>query len=113
MQTALHHAAREGDLELVQDLVDGTNGHYRIELDVRDMCGRTPLHLAVMWGRFKVVQFFVEAGANVEARDDTGRTPLDLANEEKIRQALGRPSLKIEKAVEAQEWRRFEDAREI
>jgi ankyrin repeat protein len=36
----------------------------------------TPLHLAVAGGLTKVAQILIDAGADANARDDSGRTPL-------------------------------------
>lgn len=41
--------------------------------------GRTPFHLAVIYGYFEMVRLFIENGANVHATDKTKRTPLHMA----------------------------------
>ncbi len=41
--------------------------------------GSTPLHLAVLRAFPQVVQYLVDRGANLEARDAHGRTPLEVA----------------------------------
>ena len=41
--------------------------------------GEMPLHGAAARGADKIVQFLVEKGANPNAKDKTGRTPLDVA----------------------------------
>ena len=43
--------------------------------------GRTPLHQAVSRGCFFNVQLLIEAGADIIAKDDEGRTPFYLATE--------------------------------
>ena len=41
--------------------------------------GLTPLHEAARWGWNDVVRFLVDQGADLEARDDRGMTPVDSA----------------------------------
>jgi ankyrin repeat protein len=41
--------------------------------------GLTPLHEAARWGWNDVVQFLVDHGANLEAKDNRGMTPVDSA----------------------------------
>jgi hypothetical protein len=41
--------------------------------------GLTTLHRAILKGRIEMVRLLVEHGANVEMKDQRGRTPLDLA----------------------------------
>ncbi|KAI0261911.1 ankyrin repeat-containing domain protein, partial [Russula aff. rugulosa BPL654] len=44
--------------------------------------GYTPLHRASICGRIEIVRLLIEHGANVEAKTDEGRTPLDVARGE-------------------------------
>ena len=49
---------------------------------LRDSGGRTPLYYAAIWNDknpVAAVQVLVDAGANIEAKDNDGRTPLELA----------------------------------
>ena len=48
-------------------------------LDLPDGLGMTPLHNAAAWGYLPIVKVLIEHGANVQARDADGKTPLDLA----------------------------------
>jgi ankyrin repeat protein len=41
--------------------------------------GMTPLHAAARKGLKKVVELLIHEGADVNAKDDDGDTPLDLA----------------------------------
>uniref|UniRef100_A0A6U4TKZ4 Uncharacterized protein n=1 Tax=Hemiselmis andersenii TaxID=464988 RepID=A0A6U4TKZ4_HEMAN len=95
VQTPLHFACRDGDINLVKDIVDGKGGHAAVELDAVALCGRTPLHIAAKWGRLECARFLVERGANVTLKDDRGRTALDVANEEMTRKYLERVSVKM------------------
>ncbi|XP_073442034.1 poly [ADP-ribose] polymerase tankyrase-2 isoform X1 [Dendrobates tinctorius] len=71
----LFEACRNGDVERVRKLVasDNVNG--------RDTAGRksTPLHFAAGFGRKDVVEYLLQSGANVHARDDGGLIPLHNA----------------------------------
>ena len=44
----------------------------------------TPLHRAVLADELQVVKILVNAGANLHARDDAGRTPYDIAGSDQV-----------------------------
>ena len=69
----LHRAAQDGDLALVNDLIE-----RKYPLNRFDELGKTPLHYAVQDNRLEVVKRLIEAGANVNAHDERviGNTPL-------------------------------------
>uniref|UniRef100_A0A667YB65 Poly [ADP-ribose] polymerase n=1 Tax=Myripristis murdjan TaxID=586833 RepID=A0A667YB65_9TELE len=71
----LFEACRNGDLERVRKLVTPEN------VNSRDTAGRksTPLHFAAGFGRRDVVDFLLQSGANVHARDDGGLISLHNA----------------------------------
>uniref|UniRef100_A0A7N9AUF9 Poly [ADP-ribose] polymerase n=1 Tax=Mastacembelus armatus TaxID=205130 RepID=A0A7N9AUF9_9TELE len=71
----LFEACRSGDLERVRKLVTAEN------VNSRDTAGRksTPLHFAAGFGRKNVVDFLLQNGANVYARDDGGLISLHNA----------------------------------
>ncbi len=48
-------------------------------LNVRNLYGQTPLHLAVMLGSSSDVSHFITCGADVDAQDHKGNTPLHRA----------------------------------
>jgi ankyrin repeat protein len=67
-------AARDGDIEICAKML--ARG---IHVDVADtLTSETPLHYAVVNG-LAACKFLFDAGANIEARDYLGRTPLMLA----------------------------------
>ena len=75
--TSLMYAAFYGHTETVRYLV-GVEG---VEVDKsHSMRGYTALHLAVQQKHADVVQVFIDAGAAVEAKDDSGSTPLHVAS---------------------------------
>ncbi|XP_056222755.1 poly [ADP-ribose] polymerase tankyrase-2-like isoform X2 [Seriola aureovittata] len=71
----LFEACRSGDLERVRKMVMAEN------VNSRDTAGRksTPLHFAAGFGRKDVVDFLLQNGANVHARDDGGLISLHNA----------------------------------
>ncbi|XP_047104813.1 uncharacterized protein LOC124743681 [Schistocerca piceifrons] len=74
-QTALHWAARKGDV-VAAGLLVGAGA----AVDARDdLSGWTPLHLAAANGHTEVSAALLVAGADRGATTDDGRTALDLA----------------------------------
>ncbi|KAF7647987.1 hypothetical protein LDENG_00163780, partial [Lucifuga dentata] len=71
----LFEACRSGDLDRVRKLLTAEN------VNSRDTAGRksTPLHFAAGFGRKDVVDFLLQNGANVHARDDGGLISLHNA----------------------------------
>ena len=74
-QTALHYAVCHHDaLSLVSVLVESG---AQIDADRRD--GWTPLHLAAMLNKCDVALKLMEFGADIDAKDDNGKTAEDVA----------------------------------
>lgn len=70
----LHHAARSGSVEMVTLLI-----RHGADASAPGISNRTPLHEAVASSgaaSLDVVKLLLEWDANVNARDDAGRTPL-------------------------------------
>lgn len=67
--TALHHAARNGDLEIVKLLINSG-------ADVNAMAdqGHFPLYCAAGHGHVETTQYLVENGADLQARLSDGKT---------------------------------------
>ena len=70
----LHDAARSGDVEQVQQLLDSG-----ASLEDRDSTQETPLLSAALAGQTAVVEDLIKRGADIMARNDRGLTPLHAA----------------------------------
>jgi len=66
--TALHMAARDGNVELVQDILEGKNGQVKVSINSQNAVGQTPMHLAAKWGRLEVISCLIEEGAGARLR---------------------------------------------
>ncbi|XP_027104226.1 protein VAPYRIN-LIKE-like [Coffea arabica] len=104
---AVLHAARRGELKLLESLLEtgasmnfcdqygltaihmaAIKGHkdavmtlveFGAELECQDAEGHTPLHLAVEGGCFETVEVLINRGANVNAKSKKGATPLYIS----------------------------------
>ncbi|XP_057779258.1 uncharacterized protein LOC130997844 [Salvia miltiorrhiza] len=65
-------AAESGDLDALRQALDAFDGN--IDEIVED--GDTVLHLTCLYGHLNCVQFLLERGANLEAKDEDGAIPL-------------------------------------
>ena len=52
-----------------------------VEVNRRDKDNETPLHLAMRWNQFKLAEIFLEHGADADAENDNGMTPLQILSE--------------------------------
>ncbi|TKR64477.1 hypothetical protein L596_025002 [Steinernema carpocapsae] len=72
---AVHQAVSDDDLQTVKQLVDS----YEIATG-RDETGKTPLHIAVVFGRRKICDYLMMIyPSTVDSIDKDGRTPLHYA----------------------------------
>jgi ankyrin repeat protein len=69
--TPLHFAAREGEIEIAQLLLDAGADVNPIAAD-----GKNPLSLAIYNGHYALAELLVDAGADVNQADAEGFTPL-------------------------------------
>ena len=74
--TPLHEACNHGYIEIAQLLVGA--GADLNDRGGRECNGWTPLHDAAQWGNLVIARYLVENGAHTLARDDEGRTALQL-----------------------------------
>ena len=72
--SALHLAARSGQQEIAQLLIDSG-----ATVDIRDLSDYTPLHNAAWNGNLDMVKLLLNAGADITARNYSGFTPLACA----------------------------------
>lgn len=72
MQSALHLAASTGDAEMVYALVT----ELRLAVEGKDDLGSTALHVAASHGKAESVRALLNLGAEVDAQDGCGRSPL-------------------------------------
>jgi len=70
----IHHAAYEGDLKKVKEIIDRDPN----QINVQDAQGFTPLHLASGKGHIEIVEFLLNHGADTELEIFNGDTPLML-----------------------------------
>ena len=66
-ETALHFAAKNGDMPMLNFLLS-----KNCNLKLKTSCGDSPLHLAA---NEQIAKTLIDAGANVQARGNLGRTP--------------------------------------
>ena len=76
--TPLHLAVTVGSLETVIVLM---NSFLPSTLEEKDSDGNTPLHLACRYNRLDVLQFLLDRGADVTARNERNMTCIDVAIE--------------------------------
>ncbi len=81
--TALHMAARRGNIPVAEALLD-----CGADREAQDKLGETPLHRAVKCGKPEMVAFLLSRGANVLAKEKKGLTPLQVARGAGMKQLL-------------------------
>ncbi|KAL0992524.1 hypothetical protein UPYG_G00094480, partial [Umbra pygmaea] len=72
--SALHHAALNGNLELISLLLES-----QAAVDIRDEKGMRPLHYAAWQGKAEPMKVLLKAGSSVNGQSDEGQIPLHLS----------------------------------
>jgi hypothetical protein len=80
-RTLLAHAVRQGRDDDDAVLTVGLLIEWDADVAAADHRGQSPLHVAARLGLPNVARTLLAAGASSEAKDATGRTPLDIAEE--------------------------------
>jgi len=70
-ETMLHKAVHVG-LKTVKYLI-----RHGADIDAKNFCGSTPLHMAALNSKYKIVKLLIEKGANIYSEDDWGKIPLE------------------------------------
>jgi ankyrin repeat protein/truncated hemoglobin YjbI len=81
--TALHMAARRGNIPVAEALLD-----CGAQREARDKLGDTPLHRAVKCGKTEMVAFLLSRGADVHAEGKRGLAPWQVARGARMKQLL-------------------------
>ena len=76
-RSGLHKAAYWGHIDTVKFLVN----NLKLDVNHQDNEGDTALHDAARFGHTEVVQFLVNSGANVNLKNKSGFTAMDIAKE--------------------------------
>lgn len=83
-RTALHIASKNGATNVVKILLTHNAFKQENNINLQDLEGdgigkRTALHYAAINGHLDIIEILIDAKANVNARDENGNTPLQLA----------------------------------
>ncbi|XP_044037190.1 caskin-1 isoform X2 [Siniperca chuatsi] len=70
----LHHAALNGNLELITLLLES-----QAAVDIRDQKGMRPLHYAAWQGKAEPMKMLLKSGSSVNSQSDEGQIPLHLS----------------------------------
>ena len=79
------YTVESGDLFDVMAMLESGRVNVNAKSSIN---GRTALMLASEAGHFEVVKYLVENGANANLKDNDGKTALDFAETDEIRQFL-------------------------
>ncbi|XP_028830602.1 caskin-1 isoform X1 [Denticeps clupeoides] len=73
---ALHHAALNGNVELISLLLEA-----QAAVDIKDQKGMRALHYAAWQGRTEPMKMLLKAGSSVNSQSDGGQIPLHLSSQ--------------------------------
>lgn len=81
----MHRAASKGNLAIVKLFLEYND---KLKVDIRDVYGNTPLHLACEEDRQEEAKLLVQNGASLETKNKEEKTPLDLCTPSLVRVLL-------------------------
>jgi ankyrin repeat protein len=84
--TALHMAARRGNVEVIGALLDGG-----ADIEARDSAGETPLRRAVNCNKVDAARLLLARGADPHSQGSRGLTPALAARSPQMNHVFGRP----------------------
>jgi len=84
--TLLHLSAAAGHKEVVQLLL--AQKDIKPSLSIKNHIGDTPLHKASFRGNVEIVQLLLKAGCDKTAKNRNNKTPLDLARQDDVKDAI-------------------------
>ena len=88
-QTPLHIATIDGHTGVVDYIIRQKTSVRTVDiLSAQDISGGTPLHEAVRYGRVDIARLLLENGANANAMDSIGKTPILLIIPEPAQQEM-------------------------
>ncbi len=87
--TALHMAARRGNLAVAEALLDGG-----ANLEIPDIAGETPLRRAVNCGKTAVAALLLDRGANIRSMGSKGLAVWEAARSSAMKELVGKYAAK-------------------
>ncbi|KAL9032842.1 MAG: hypothetical protein Q9180_006276 [Flavoplaca navasiana] len=88
-RSALHLAAPSNSALCVQQILQWRQGNAMVDLELRDVYGFTPLHVATELNAIATTAFLISSSADLNARENFGSTPLLSAIGENKVEAAG------------------------
>eukprot|EP01100_Stratorugosa_tubuloviscum_P014029 TRINITY_DN726_c1_g2_i1.p1 TRINITY_DN726_c1_g2~~TRINITY_DN726_c1_g2_i1.p1 ORF type:complete len:134 (-),score=71.28 TRINITY_DN726_c1_g2_i1:83-484(-) len=85
--SALHWAAAGGYIEIATLLIRNAQS----QVNLKNASGDTPLHKAAWKNQFEMSQFLLSNGADLDAANSEGQTPVALARNKELRNLLSPP----------------------
>lgn len=104
--TLLHDYAQAGQNDLIMELLASLENNQDKKqefLDARNIQGETALHIAAKAGFFETCTQLLVYGANVNLKDLTENTPLDVAKDKSVKFLLSNKGIKSFMALSKQD----------
>ena len=84
--TCLHLASKSGCIDVCRLLIEAC----LVDINIRNTPGLTPIHLACLHDHYDVVLYFISQRADMNVRDESGRTPLDYCQSPQMQELVAR-----------------------